>query len=173
MGMTVATLPRLGGLGNVPADYAHEWRVATPGEPIVAPGAVAKRSLVHRGGGEVAPALAAEARATVVAALQGGVCRPEYGLGFALLHVSTSHAFPVVGSWRGHQECWKVIWVKELGEAAPFAVVPANGEERPLACVWELAVVCHERMAWHRYLFSARDEAAKRAWLADTYAGTA
>lgn len=151
MGMTVATLPRLGGLGNVPANYAHEWRVATPGEP----------------------ALATEARATVVAALQGGVCRPEYGLGFVLLHVSTSHAFPAVGSWRGHQECWEVIWVKELGEAAPFAILPANGEERPLACVWELAVVCHERMAWHRYLFSARDEAAKRAWLADTYAGTA
>jgi hypothetical protein len=34
-----------------------------------------------------------------------------------------------------------------------------------------LGVICHERQAWQRYLFSARDTAAKRAWLADTYAG--
>jgi hypothetical protein len=26
-------------------------------------------------------------------------------------------------------------------------------------------------MAWHRYLFSARDAAAKRAWLEDVYTG--
>ena len=41
----------------------------------------------------------------------------------------------------------------------------------PGGCVWELGVTCHERMAWHRYLFSERAAADKRAWLEDLYAG--
>ena len=53
----------------------------------------------------------------------------------------------------------------------PFARVDASGEDAPVGCVWELGVTCHERLAWHRFLFSDRTEAAKRAWLADRYAG--
>jgi hypothetical protein len=38
-------------------------------------------------------------------------------------------------------------------------------------CVWELGPALHEREAWVRYLYSARDVAARRAYLADVYSG--
>ncbi len=38
-------------------------------------------------------------------------------------------------------------------------------------CVWELGVTCHERLAWSRYLGSARDETAKRGYIADVIEG--
>jgi hypothetical protein len=37
--------------------------------------------------------------------------------------------------------------------------------------VWELGAVCHEREAWTHYLLSARDKAAKDAYLHDSYSG--
>ena len=40
-----------------------------------------------------------------------------------------------------------------------------------LRCVWELGVICHERMAWSRYLFSDGTDEAKGAWLEDEYQG--
>jgi hypothetical protein len=66
---------------------------------------------------------------------------------------------------------WERVYAKELATDAPFTRIDTSGEDAPGACVWELGVICHERMAWHRYLFSGRTEADKRAWLADTYSG--
>jgi hypothetical protein len=37
--------------------------------------------------------------------------------------------------------------------------------------VWELGPVWHERNAWVRFLSSARDDAAKQAYLDDRFAG--
>jgi hypothetical protein len=160
-------------LGNVPAAYQHEWRVATPQAPLALPRAIFKWYHVHRDGHTVPRALAAEARAVIADDQAGGAWDPSYGLNFALLHVSTSHAFLIAGVWRGHQELWERIYQKPLGSDEPFRRMPTDGEDAPVGCVWELAVTCHERMAWHRYLSSARADEDKRAWLADQYAGPA
>jgi hypothetical protein len=157
-------------LGNVPPAYVHEWRVAEPMDPIVLPGAVFKWYHVHRAGVAVPSELDAEAR-EVVAEAAGGVLDVEYGLNFALLHHSTTHAFLIIGIWRGHQELWERIYAKELGQPRPFTRIPTDGPVTPAACVWELGVICHEMMAWHRYLFSERAERDKHTWLADSYAG--
>jgi hypothetical protein len=37
--------------------------------------------------------------------------------------------------------------------------------------VWELGVVAHERQAWADYLGSARDAAARRAYVGDVFEG--
>ena len=161
----------LNDLGNVPSSYRHEWRVATPRDALVLPGAIFKWYHAHREGVPVPAELDAEARATIAEAMAGGAWDPSYGLNFALLHVSTTRAFLIAGVWRGHQELWERIYAKELSPSGPFTRIPADGEDTPAACVWELGVICHERMAWHRYLFSARGESDKRAWLADLYAG--
>jgi hypothetical protein len=88
-----------------------------------------------------------------------------------LLHLSTAHAFLITGIWRGHQELWARHYVKDLATNRPITRIDVTGQDAPLACVWELGVVCHERTAWSRYLFSDRTEAAKRAWQEDVHAG--
>ena len=158
-------------LGNVPDTYVHEWRVAEPMEALVLPGTVFKWYHVHRVGVPVPAEMDAEAREAIASAIADGDWRPEYGLNFALIHVSTTHAFLIAGVWRGHQELWARIYDKQLAPPIPFTRIAMNPEDNPAACVWELGVICHERMAWHRYLFSGRTEADKRAWLADTYTG--
>lgn len=158
-------------LGNVPVTYHHEWRVATPRDPLLLPGAIFKWYHVHRQGNPVSAAMDAEARAEIAEAMRAGAWDPSYGLNFALLHVSTAHAFLIAGVWRGHQELWERIYAKDLKTDSSFTRLPMDGEDTPAACVWELGVICHERTAWRRYLFSARDAAAKRAWLEDVYAG--
>jgi hypothetical protein len=158
-------------LGNVPASYQHERRVAEPHEPIVLPHTVFKWYHVHREGAEVPHEMDAEARALIVKEATDGAWTPEYGLNFALLHLSTAQAFLITGIWRSHQELWERIYIKELATPGPFVRFQPDREDAPSACVWELGVICHERMAWHRYLFTSRTEADKRAWLADTYAG--
>ena len=157
-------------LGNVPATYAHEWRVAEPRLPLVLPGTIFKWYHVHRDGVTIPDEMDTEARSIVTDAA-GGNWDPEYGLNFALLHLSTAQAFLIAGVWRGHQEMWERLYVKELAPPTPFTRINTDGEDTPGACAWELGVICHERMAWHRYLFSGRTEAGKRVWLADTYSG--
>jgi hypothetical protein len=170
MAMNTSTLS-LDHLGNVPAAYEHEWRVAEPRDALVLPGAIFKWYHVHCAGVSVPEAMDTEARALIADASAQGKWSPEYGLNFALIHLSTAHAFLIAGTWRGHQELWERIYYKELALPGPFARIATDGEDAPTACVWELGVICHERMAWHRYLFSGRTEADKRAWLADTYTG--
>jgi hypothetical protein len=161
----------LAALGNVPPSYRHEWRVATALEAIVLPHTVFKWYHVHREGVPVPSALDAEARAVLLDAALGGAWTAAYGLNFAMLHVSTAHAFLIAGVWRGHQELWVRVYVRELAQDGPFVRVEPSPEDWAALCVWEMGVSCHERMAWHRYLFSARTEADKHAWLADTYTG--
>lgn len=168
---TDASALSLSDLGNIPAGYYHEWRVAEPREPLVLPGGVFKWYHVHREGSPVAPEMDAEARAVIAEAAASGAWGLEYGLNFALIHVSTAQAFLITGVWRGHQEMWERIYIKDLAQDGPFTRFISSVADEPAACVWELGVICHERMAWHRYLFSGRAEADKRAWLADTYTG--
>jgi hypothetical protein len=150
-------------LGNVPPAYRHEWRVATPKAPLILPNAVFKWHHVHREGVVVPEVMDADARAIVADAMADGAWDPSYGLNVALLHVSTEHAFLIAGVWRGHQELWARHYVKELAGDGPFTRIDPSGHDAPPACVWELGVICHERMAWSRYLFSDRTDAAKRA----------
>lgn len=170
MAAAPATLA-LAKLGNLPQSYRHEWRVAAAQEPIILPQAIFKWYHVHRAGVPVLPALDAEAQRTLIDAATNGAWTMEYGLNFAMLHVSTAHAFLISGVWRGHQEMWHRAYYKELATDGPFTRVDLNGEDAPILCVWEMGVTLHERMAWHRYLFSARTDADKRTWLADTYSG--
>jgi hypothetical protein len=176
--MSTSTAPTsaldLTALGNVPQTYRHEWRVSTPQSPIVipgTPGSIFKWYHVHRDGVPVPEDLDALARKTITDAATAGKWDLSYGLNIAQIHVSTTHAFLIPGVWRGHQELWQRPYWLDLAKGGPFTRVDITGEDAPAACVWELGVICHERMAWHRYLFSARDDMAKHAWLTDTYAG--
>lgn len=166
-----AAVTSLSELGNVPSSYEHEWRVAEPKESIVLPVAIFKWYHVHRQGVPVAAQLDADARALISREAVSDDWDLSYGLNFALLHESTTHAFLITGVWRNHQELWERVYSKDLATSEPFIAVASHNTDTPCACVWELGVICHERMAWHRYLFTERAEADTNAWLADTYTG--
>jgi len=170
--MTATPMSRiesLDSLGNLPGAYTHEWRTATPLEPIVVSGGVFKWYHVHRDGVVVRDDIDAKARRVIADGAQRWPL--EYGLNFALLHQSTTGAYLIVGIWRGNNEWWRDIYAIGLDEQSEFVRVEEADGLVPGSCVWELGVVCHERMAWHQYLFSDRDETAKLAWLDDVYCG--
>lgn len=137
-------------LGAVPSTYRHEWRVATPQVPLIRPNAVFEWYHVHREGVSIPQAMDDEGRAVIAEAMAGGAWDPSYGLNFALLHLSTTHAFLIAGVWRGHQEPWARHYVKTLAGLAAFARIDVTGQDAPLACVWEMGVICHEREARSR-----------------------
>lgn len=156
-------------IGNVPEAYQHEWRTASPQDAIVVPGGVFKWYHVHRDKSVIAENVDRVARELIVdGAKQWDLA---YGLNFALLHQSVAWAFLIVGIWRGHQELWTRIFVVELAGEPVFHHDEPDGPFTPCACVWEMGVIQHERMAWHRYLFTDRGADAKRAWFDDRYAG--
>jgi hypothetical protein len=47
----------------------------------------------------------------------------------------------------------------------------SQDSHRGVMCVWEFGAIAHEHVAWTAYLRSARDEAAKRAYLTTQYTG--
>lgn len=158
-------------IGNVPPAYIHEWRVAEPGPPIIARGAVFKWYTMHRHGEPAPAALVAEARQLVASSVERGEQETGYGLNFAFLHASTTTAYLIVGVWKAHQEFWETLYVKDVASGGPFVRQAHVGQDAPTLCVWELGVVQHERMAWHRYLFSPRTDADKLAYLHDLHTG--
>jgi hypothetical protein len=166
-------LAELAALGSIPVAYRHHRRVVAPGAPLALPGALLKWYELHREGVAVPEALRRAAREHLRAQAEAGALDVGYGLGFVVLHSSATHAYLIVGAWQNNQELWETLYIRELvGDESIQGFHRARpGWDAPTLCVWELAPVWHEREAWVRYLCSARDEAAKRAYLADHLAG--
>jgi hypothetical protein len=154
---------------GVDPGYRHAPKRVTPGEPLELPGAVLKWYAVHPEDRTVSAELTRLARSRLTAT------PPEAkGLGFVLLHrCGQDFYFLIVCTWRNSNELWETVLYKD-GDAMPgFAPFPRDGGHKPAFCVWELVPVWHEQQAWVRFLFSARDEAAAEAWLADRFSGPA
>ena len=91
-----------------------------------------------------------------------------------ILHrCGASFYFLLVCTWRSHNELWETVWAKAGDHDPCFRPWPREGTHVPTFCVWELGAVSHEREAWSRYLSSARDDEARRAYLSSSYAGPA
>lgn len=156
-------------LGNVPSSYRHTRRWAEPCRPLLLPDAVLKWYEVRPFGWEIPATIDARARELVT--LHAAEALAEgYGLGFVVHHQSTTGYYLLLMAWRGHQEMWRTIFARSTDTDADFA--PGTvASHAPTGCVWELGPICHEREAWSRYLFSPRDNAAKRAYLLDVFTG--
>ena len=77
--------------------------------------------------------------------------------------------FMIVCVWRQRDEMWSGIYFKDQEGFQPYVYKP--GPLRATGAVTELDAVAHERRGWSRYLTSARDTAAKRAYLDDVCTG--
>jgi hypothetical protein len=159
-------------LPRMETDYEHEERTVRPGDLLPIRNGLLKWYDVYRDDYPIAMAETASARAFVQAEAATGILAADYGLGHVVHHQSGGGTFLLVGVWRGHNELWERVYIRPTADPeAPWQ--PESGNLfHPVACVWEMTPIWHERNAWSRFLFSSRDDAALRTFLADQMTGS-
>lgn len=115
---------------------------------------------IHRDADLVGPILSEAVTASVRAAVRdvldelGGGPR-SHGLGYCIAHVGDEAVWLLVDWWiSGGIVCQRMLSAP-LTQPDTFTPVTAPA----LACVWELAVIAHERDAWVRHMLTERPEA--------------
>ena len=152
-------------------EYRHALKLVLPGRPIELGEAVLKWYGIAPPDAGVPPEVERLARRSLADAARLGELRLGASLGFVVLHrCGSGFYFLLVSTWRNDNELWETVWAKP-DDASGFQPWPLEGTHRPTFCVWELGAVAHERLAWTAYLLSGRDEAAREAYLHDTYEG--
>jgi hypothetical protein len=164
------TMSHLDGLAEYPADYAHADKRIYPGEPLVLPGACMKWYDIRLPSEAASPEVTEEAREFLRAEVAAGGLEFRNELGFVLLHLDGGKFFILICVWRDRDEMWQGLYYKDDVEGfLRYAKKP--GYLQPTQSVLELDATSHERRAWSRYLRSARDAAAKQAYLDDVATG--
>lgn len=149
----------------------HDAKVATPQPSIMLGDAVLKWYDIARPEAPVPIAVRALARRCLRDAVKLGKLTVADELGFVILHrCEEERYFLLVSTWRNENELWESVWAKD-GETVLFRPWTSEGMHRATFCVWELGAVAHERIGWTRFLRSARDDAARLAYLRDCYDG--
>jgi len=157
---------------NVAAGYIHRDKLITPGAPVALPGARLKWYDIALADAPVPAEIRALARDFVLREDQAGTLKVSGDLGFAVLHrCGADFYFLLVNTWRNENELWETVYAKDGRQQPDFRLFPLPGPHRGTFCVWELGAVWHEQQAWRRYLRSERDDAARRAYLADSCEG--
>lgn len=165
------TTPHLADLGNiVPDGYAYHEKLVSPGEDLSLPAAYLKWYTIRPPEVEITPEQVAQSRACIAAEVERLGISGE--LGFVLLHRAGPVLLLLLSTWRNINEVWESVYVKEADQSSGYAPLAFESSHRGTFCVWELGPVWHERQAWVRFLRSERDEAAKRAYIADRFSGT-
>jgi hypothetical protein len=152
---------------SVAPSYVHRVKLCTPGEEIKVGGARLKWYDIGRADERVEPHVRGMARTFVEQLDVPG------DLGFVMLHRCGGEGFYflLVQTWRNENELWESVYAKQSADEPGFSAFALPGLHRGAFCVWELGAVRAEQQAWKRYLVSARDEAAKRAYLDDRFEG--
>jgi len=119
----------------------------------------------------------ARARHRLVAAAESVVARvlpspavtpTRYGVGFLGIHDGRGGNFVFVDWWEQENELHHHVFFStsdEPAELRPWA------PDDPIACVWDLSVVAHERAAWIRHVLAA-DRPDIDGYLADVLSGS-
>jgi hypothetical protein len=157
---------------GVEAAYVHHAKTAAVGPSLALGDTLLKWYEIAPADDPIEPSLSDLARLGLVDACRLGELRLDGGLGFVVLHrCGEGFHFLLVATWQNANELWETVWAKDGDGDPEFHPWPLDGTHRPTFCVWELGVVAHERLAWAEYLGSARDAAARRAYLGDVFEG--
>jgi hypothetical protein len=159
----------------VSTEYVHTDKLVRPEPSLMLGGATLKWYDIAPDEEPVPLAVRALARRNLRdAAKSGELGLSEDELGFVVLHrCGGSFYFLLVCTWRNENELWETVWAKPDARAVSFKPWPREESHVPTFCVWELAAVCHERLAWTDYLRSGRDDEARRSYLRSCYEGLA
>ena len=115
------------------------------------------------------PTLSAELRDAALVAARARLPSPavtadRYGVGFLGIHEGRGGNFVFLDWWARENELHHHVWFS--ASDTPEALRPA-GTEDPIACCWDLSVICHERAAWVEHVLARPDEPDLEAYLAD------
>lgn len=171
MSSSTETADLLRVIGAVPAEYVHRDRRVEPSDPLIVQTGLFKWYNVFDAADPVRSDLEDSSRSEATAFLDSGMAEAEYGMGVVVFHHSTAHDFLLIGSWRGHQEYWQSSLIRAANSNGSW-LANEQGAISPVACVWEMAPIWHERNAWVAYLISARTVQDRQFWLDDTLTAT-
>ena len=101
-------------------------------------------------------------------ALDNGFDARHAHLGFLIIHPGREGIFTLLNWWVGDNMLNTHVFLTDPAEPTAFERISGNGL---FACVWELAVIDHERRAWTRHVLQRAPEADRAAYLADTLEG--
>ncbi len=90
---------------------------------------------------------------------------PSHGLGSLIVHRGIASNFALLDVWTDDNMLRHHVWVSS--PAAPLDFQPLDAAHLAV-CVWELAVLQHERAAWLRHMFRADGLMDAEAYLHDT-----
>lgn len=160
----------LGKLAEYPSDWTHVTKHITPGKVLDLPGACLKWYDIHLPGQAVHADVRDQAKAFLSAEAAAGRLVFQQEFGFVLLHRDGEKHFMLVSVWRDKNEMWQWLSFKDV--TGGFRPYPRRESLlQPTRDIYELDATAHERRAWSRYLCSARDEDAKRAYIEDRCTG--
>ena len=92
-------------------------------------------------------------------------------MGFVILHrCERNFYFLILSIWRNDNELWETVYAKRSADT-DFSLFDMSKTQRGTYCVWEMAVVWHERQAWRRFLRSARTAEDRSKYLDDKIEG--
>jgi len=114
------------------------------------------------------PELVAAAEEAAAAILpQPATTATRYGVGFLGVHDGRGGNFVFADWWEDENELHHHVLFSPTDD--PAAMTPETGAA-PIACIWDLSVVAHERVAWIHNVLAA-DDPSLDAYLADTLSG--
>lgn len=157
---------------GVGLSYEHASKTVRAGQSVALGNTLLKWYEIAREDEPVPPTVSDLARLGLADAARLGELRLGGELGFVILHrCGEAFYFLLVSTWQNDNELWETVWAKDGPDDPEFHPWPLDGTHRPTFCVWELGAVAYERMAWTRFLGSARDREARLGYLRDTYEG--
>jgi hypothetical protein len=158
--------------GRVAPGYVHRDKTITPREGLALDGGMFKWYDLASPEMAVPSEINRLGRAFLERENAGGRLGLEGDLGFVILHrCGAEFYFLLLSTWRNENELWEAVYAKPSDAHPDFEPFTFKGPMRGTFCVWELGAVWHEQQAWRRFLFTARDAAARRAYLADEFVG--
>ncbi len=159
-------------LGNIiPEGYIYYKKKITPGDLLNVPGASLKWYELYPQQTGITQKQKLEARAFLEAEVKTGRLKLEGDLGFVILHSTGDYLLLLLTTWRNTNEMWESIYLKNINHPESYSLLKFQNDHKGTYCVWELGIVWHERNAWVRFIESARDSAAKEAYLLDRFSG--
>lgn len=114
------------------------------------------------------PELVAAAEASAADILPTpAVTASRYGVGFLGIHDGRGGNFVFIDWWEQENELHHHVFFSTAAEPGSLRAATAGD---PIACVWDLSVIAHERQAWLRHVLVA-DVANLDAYLEDQLSG--
>lgn len=168
----VENMPDISDLGNIiPEAYKYFKKKIMPGNLLNLSSAALKWYELYPTGTEITQKQIIEARAFLEAQAKTGRLKLDGELGFVILHRAGDYLLLLLTTWRNINEMWESIYLKNISQPGSYSALKFENDHKGTYCVWELGIIWHERNAWVRFIESARDDAAKQAYLNDRFSG--